>query len=184
VAAWSGFPELSNMSDPNHVYGCTNTQQHPFETNASGSCWDAVDNYLDPTLCPVDGDGPESTCHDSNNSSYYVLGSPWHYVGDDDKINIVPIFFANAGGPHAGSQPVSPSVPGSPFQASPELVALQANDDLTTALSNAGWDPGNYKECTVNTNLHGSAYLTVKPCNDGDSTSVWKRTLAFFLQFP
>jgi hypothetical protein len=87
------------------------------------------------------------------------------------------VFFANGGGPNAGAPPSPPPN----FQAGPDLIALQESDDLNAALS--GWDPDNYQECTVDTSLHGTAYLNIsKGCDQYHSTEtvLWS-TLTFRL---
>ena len=169
VALWSGAPRLTPMNTfLGPLYGCTNVPGPGGykATNNSTGCWNVVNQYLGCGNPPTDG--PDPNCEQSG---IYSAASPYTYYSVAPANSLPPPFFANGGGPTAGVS-------------NPELIALGESDDLRNALLPT-WSASKFQECTVNTTLHGSAYVNdpAKTCNEYHSGefTVWKSTITWLL---
>ena len=181
-----------NITPPTDGFASKDTCDHshfpdphnPDDRDRAPGCWFGVDSYLDSfhpgpgrePYCGFDQDGnvnrdttdidpPESVCE--TNAQDWVDASPrvsWDCLCFSQ---FGPVFVANGGGPD----------PNIATQA--ETVPLREAQEFQQALLANFWSDTDAVLCTVDTTLHATAYEGL-PCDDGDPSTVFGRTIAFF----
>jgi acetyl esterase/lipase len=151
VAVWSAKLEMGRFQvPPKDGWPSADTCDH---SRVPHQCWPGEDAYLGAPGCgrPLN---PFTTdrCADAPR---WPAASPLLRWAARTRADLVPVFFANGGGPN------------DTVYRRAETVPLREANEFARLLPTIGFAPGDFEECVVDTTRHSIRYLFTNRCEDG-----------------